>query len=281
MERSYSTRGYVGALCRFAVVAVALITGSTVAFAQQGNNGGRDGTGGDGGSTTGNRTLDPGVRGGPPGAGGALGGMSTDYQNFFTAALARFQEVDSVSGKITNENGTGLGPRFNANSCSGCHAFPAPGGSSPANNPQIAMAVADGATNKIPRFITANGPVREARFIRNPNGTPDGGVHDLFVITGRSDAPGCSITQPDFESAIEQGNIIFRIPTPLFGAGLVESITDTAILTNAASPHKAALGISGQVNRSGNDGTVTRFGWKAQTTAPSRVSVGRRRINLS
>ena len=184
----------VDVLCRFALVAVALITGSTVAFAQF-----HDGNGGDNGSATGNHSLDPGVRGGPPGAGGPLGGMSTDYQNFFTAALARFQETDSVSGKITNENGTGLGPRFNATSCSGCHAFPAVGGSSPASNPQIAMAVADGATNKIPRFITASGPVREARFIRNPNGSPDGGVHDLFVITGRSDEPGCNITQPDFE----------------------------------------------------------------------------------
>jgi CxxC motif-containing protein (DUF1111 family) len=259
MELFRGRRVCVDVLCRFALVAVALVTGSTVAFAQF-----HDGHGGDGGSATGNHSLDPGVRGGPPGAGGPLGGMSTDYQNFFAAALARFQETDSVSGKITNENGTGLGPRFNATSCSGCHAFPAVGGSSPASNPQIAMAVADGATNKIPRFITANGPVREARFIRNPNGSPDGGVHDLFVITGRSDAPGCNIAQPDFESAIEQGNIIFRIPTPLFGAGLVESITDTAILTNAANPHKAALGISGQVNRSGNDGTVTRFGWKAQ-----------------
>src|SRR6201981_2879890 len=259
MQLFSGRRVCVDVLCRFALVAVALVTGSTVAFAQF-----HDGHSGDGGSTTGNHTLDPGVRGGPPGAGGPLGSMSTDYQNFFNAALSRFQEVDSVSGKITNENGVGLGPRFNANSCSGCHAFPAPGGSSQANNPQIAMGVADGATNKIPRFITANGPVREARFIRNPNGTPDGGVHDLFVITGRSDAPGCNIAQQDFESAIEQGNIIFRVPTPLFGAGLVESITDTAILTNAANPHKAALGISGQVNRSGNDGTVTRFGWKAQ-----------------
>ena len=259
MQLFSGRRVCVDVLCRFALVAVALVTGSTVAFAQF-----HDGHSGDGGSATGNHSLDPGVRGGPPGAGGPLGGMSTDYQNFFAAALARFQETDSVSGKITNEDGTGLGPRFNATSCSGCHAFPAVGGSSPASNPQIAMAVADGATNKIPRFITANGPVREARFIRNPNGSPDGGVHDLFVITGRSDAPGCNITQPDFESAIEQGNIIFRIPTPLFGAGLVESITDTAIVTNAANPHKAALGISGQVNRSGNDGTVTRFGWKAQ-----------------
>ena len=30
------------------------------------------------------------------------------------------------------------------------------------------------------------------------------------------------------------------------------------------NPQKAAFGISGQVNRSGNDGTITRFGWKAQ-----------------
>jgi CxxC motif-containing protein (DUF1111 family) len=265
MERS-SRRVCVDVLCRFALVTVVLIAGSAAAFAQfHDNNGGRDGSGtGDNGPTTGSQSLDPGVRGGPPGAGGPLGGMSTDYQNFFSAALARFQEVDSVSGKITNENGVGLGPRFNGMSCSGCHAQPAIGGTSPANNPQIAMGLADGATNRIPGFITPNGPVREARFIRHPDGTPDGGVHDLFVITGRSDAAGCNITQPDFEAAIDQGNIIFRIPTPLFGAGLVESITDTAILTNAANPRKAALAISGQVNRSGNDGTITRFGWKAQ-----------------
>jgi hypothetical protein len=53
----------------------------------------------------------------------------------------------------------------------------------------------DGATNVVPSFITVNGPIREARFVRKPDGTPDGGVHGLFVITGRTDAPGCKITQ--------------------------------------------------------------------------------------
>ncbi|HTP44258.1 MAG TPA: di-heme oxidoredictase family protein [Candidatus Acidoferrum sp.] len=256
---------WLPAFVRVAVITVALAFGTPVVFAQpQNNNDGHDGHISNGSPTTSNRPADPGVRGGAPGAGGMLDGMGTDYQNFFTAALARFQETDSVSGTIANEDGKGLGPRFNATSCSGCHAFPAVGGSSPASNPQIALATADGAMNKIPRFITPNGPVREARFIRNPNGTPDGGVHDLFVITGRSDAQGCSISQPDFETALEHNNVIFRIPTPLFGAGMVESITDTAILQNAANPHKAALGISGLANRSGNDGTITRFGWKAQ-----------------
>jgi len=250
------------AFLRVALFAIAFLLSTSTIHSQD-----RFSTNGFGGNNNpggGSRATDPGVRGGAPGAGGGLAGMSSDYENFFAAALARFQEVDSVSGGITNETGVGLGPRFNATSCSGCHAYPAVGGSSPASNPQIAMATADGATNKIPSFITPNGPVREARFINNSNGSPDGGVHDLFVITGRSDAAGCNIAQPDFETAIEQHNVIFRVPTPLFGAGMVESITDTAILTNAANPHKSAFGISGQVNRSGNDGTVTRFGWKAQ-----------------
>src|SRR5262249_41870244 len=43
-------------------------------------------------------------------------------------------------------------------------------------------------------------------------------------------------------------------------------IKDTTIKTNLAANAnaKAALGISGHVNSNGNDGTVTRFGWKAQ-----------------
>ena len=60
----------------------------------------------------------------------------------------------------------------------------------------------------------------------------------------------------------------------MFGAGLVEAIPDSAILANmkANAPLKAGLGISGHanahlsgnVNISANDGTITRFGWKAQ-----------------
>jgi CxxC motif-containing protein (DUF1111 family) len=52
----------------------------------------------------------------------------------------------------------------------------------------------------------------------------------------------------------------------VFGLGLVEAITDGALRKNLAeSPsQKEGLGISGRLNTNGNDGTVTRFGWKAQ-----------------
>jgi CxxC motif-containing protein (DUF1111 family) len=216
--------------------------------------------------------VDPGLRGGAAGAGGPLPGLDTTEKNFFTAARARFQEVDSVSGSINDappgiQNGTGLGPRFNLNQCSGCHAQPAVGGTSPSVDPQVAVATLDGAKNTVPSFISKNGPVREARFISNANGTPDGGVHDLFVITGRSDAQGCNIVQPNFVQAVQQNNIIFRIPTPLFGAGLVENTPDGNLETDSLniSGPQSSLGItSGFFNLSGNDGTITRFGWKAQ-----------------
>ena len=106
----------------------------------------------------------------------------------------------------------------------------------------------------------------EARFVKNPNGTPDGGVHDLYTIQGRSDAPGCTQAQPDFATAVAQGNMIFRIPTPLFGLGLVEATSDQALIDNlnATAARRATLGIAGSFNTSGNDGSITRFGWKAQ-----------------
>jgi CxxC motif-containing protein (DUF1111 family) len=154
-----------------------------------------------------------------------------------------------------------------------CHAQPTVGGSSPPTNPTIAIATLDGAKNLVPWFVTRNGPIREARFKLNPDGTNDGNVHDLFVITGRRDAAACNIAQPNFLPAGDpatggggNSNIVFRIPTPVFGAGLIESIPDSAILANmrADANLKKPTGISGHPNLSANDRTITRFGWKAQ-----------------
>jgi CxxC motif-containing protein (DUF1111 family) len=203
---------------------------------------------------------DPGVRGGPAGAGGHLDNLTPTELAFFNTGVERFKEVDAVAN--------GLGPRFNLDSCAGCHAQPDVGGSSPASNPQVNMA---NSQNILPSFITANGPVREVRFVHNPDGSPDGGVHDLFTIAGRPDAPpGCTtaqvLRQPNFAAQAANGNVIFRIPTPLFGAGLIESITDEDIIDNMGknASFKSQLGISGRPNREGNTGTITRFGWKAQ-----------------
>jgi len=234
------------------IIALPLLTFTFVA--------GLQGTGSGGGA------KDPGVRGGSPGAGTPIANLTTNQLAFFSAGLTTFEEIDSVSGTIAS-TGSGLGPRFNAEGCAQCHAQPATGGTSPSVNPQVAAANDQGATNQLPSFITINGPVREARFpytldLKNL----DGGVHALFTITGRTDAPGCNIKQDNFTKAAQESDLIFRIPTPVFGSGLIEAIADASILANMNSnlSQKHYLGIAGRPNTSGNDGTITRFGWKAQ-----------------
>ncbi len=217
---------------------------------------------------------DPGPRGGAPGGGGPIPALNSSEQALFSRALDHFMELNSVDGSISAEESIGLGPTFNGNGCAMCHAEPAIGGSSPGTisrlasvpNPQVALATLHGATNIIPAFITRDGPVREARFVRNPDGSPDGGVHGLFTIAGRSDAPGCTLAQPNFALQLAYSNVIFRIPTPLFGLGLVEATPDDTLRANLADDRaaKSALGIRGSFNTNGNDGTITRFGWKAQ-----------------
>jgi CxxC motif-containing protein (DUF1111 family) len=212
------------------------------------------------------KAKDPGVRGGPSGAGGPLPGLTNTERAFFQAGLAAFLEVETVK--------EGLGPRFNLDSCGGCHAQPSIGGSSPGVNPQVAVASKAGARNIVPAFITLNGPVREVRFKSQADGTPDGGVHNLYTIAGRGDAPGCTLAQPDFKQEVARGNVIFRIPTPVFGAGLIEAIADETITANLRvdPSSRSAMGVAGRPNRRGpgrvntssNDGSITRFGWKAQ-----------------
>jgi CxxC motif-containing protein (DUF1111 family) len=211
-------------------------------------------------------STDPGPRGGPSGAGDPLPGLTSGQQAAFSDGRDDFNSSHSVDGSIPGSEATGLGPTFNLENCGGCHAFPNVGGSSPAVNPSFASAIAAGANNLVPSFLSLNGPVREVRFVRKADGTPDGGVHNLFTIAGRSDAPGCRLAQPDFEGELRRDNLEFRIPTPVFGDGLIENIPDSEILANKASGRmeKTAFGISGQENRNPQDGTITRFGWKAQ-----------------
>jgi CxxC motif-containing protein (DUF1111 family) len=221
--------------------------------------------------------VDPGVRGGAAGAGAPLASVAANNPPnilaFFQHGEEAFEELNSVRGTIVGEEDAGLGPRFNSRACGSCHAQPALGGTAPAVNPQVADATAHGAQNTVPSFITINGPVREARFpFFFTNGVPDhnrpnGGVEDLYTIAGRVDAPGCTtsvISQPSFALAVQTNNIIFRIPTPTFGTGLMENITDETLLANAAANANNNFGVGGTFNREGNAGTITRFGWKAQ-----------------
>jgi len=260
---------------------LATVLGSAVVFA-----------GMTGPQTAYSQAVDPGVQSGTRGTGtGGPGGgagqniiSSTNDPNgfgpFWGDGRTRFEEVFDVTGSPTGDNG--LGPRFNSNGCLSCHSQPAVGGTGAAVNPQftfpttsdgiISGPVAPGST--VPSFITATGPTREARFVFFLNsdgsvntGAPNGGVEDIFTVSGRSDAGSCELAQPNFKAAKTAGNIIFRIPTPTYGLGLVENLDDSTLLQNMQAnltDFSGTFGISGAFNHNGNDGTISRFGWKAQ-----------------
>ena len=160
-----------------------------------------------------------------------------------------------------------------------CHAQPAIGGSSPGQkspqnpvpNPQVALATLDGATNTVPSFITANGPVREARFVAtdgtNVYSALDGGVHDLYTIQGRTDATGCTLAQPNFTTQL---GLERHLPHShaTFGLGLVENTPDATLVSNLNATSSAR-------SRPGLGAAST----PAAMTAPSLVSAGRHRTS--
>src|SRR5262249_30865824 len=226
--------------------------------------------------------------------------MVTDGSPAVTNPINGLKELDPIFPQFTT-NSNGLGARHNADQCFACHGHPVLGGSGgflvpnpvdlarfgpgaarPPENPQFDLIPHRfGKQNVVPSFQQQYGPIREVRFIyqvdgagniiRDSNGNPipDGGVHQLWVVKGIQNdptIPQCALTQPDFEKQVRQNNVAFRIPLQMLGLGLIDSIQDREILGRqaATASQRAALGIAGRPNRSGNDGTITRFGWKAQ-----------------
>src|SRR5262249_41914314 len=237
------------------------------------------------------RAKDPGPRPNPTSTmPQAVEGLNDNEMALFSESLLRVSELEGSCDTCVQQppnvkpidpdpnnplsprslvNSAGMSPVFNADQCFICHFQPQIGGSSTAHNPAETIAHRLGGTNSVPSFEEPDGPFREVRFKFNPDGTRDGGVHSLFTLQGRSDTPGCTLAQPDFDKAVRDHNIAFRIPLQLFGLGLIESIQDSAIRANqnANKSQKAALGISGHANMVPNNGTISRFGWKAQNAS--------------
>jgi|KBSMisStaDraftv2_1062788.scaffolds.fasta_scaffold13436_7 CxxC motif-containing protein (DUF1111 family) len=261
---------------RHAVVAALLIAG--VASAVLGQSGGQPLS----------RAKDPGPRPNPTSAiPNPVPGLNQNEAALFNESLLRVSELEGSCDTCAQQppnvppidpdpnnpfsprslvNSAGMSPVFNADQCFICHSQPMIGGSTPAHSPAETIAHRLGGTNTVPAFEEPSGPFREVRFKFRPDGTRDGGVHSLFTLQGRSDTPGCMLEQPDFEKAAREQNVAFRIPLQLFGLGLIESIQDSAIVANMNSQREAkrALGINGHPNIVPNNGTISRFGWKAQ-----------------
>jgi cysteine-rich repeat protein len=154
----------------------------------------------------------------------------TDLQiERFEEGLSEFLQVEAAP--------TGLGPVFNGAACAECHSIPVIGGSSPRTVTRIGAIAADGFG--FDPLAEYGGPLLQERGI----------------TTG-----ACSVAG---EIVPPEATFVSRRQTPaLFGAGLMEAISDLDIRLRSDSTDRNEDGISGRYNVVGN--RVGRFGWKAQ-----------------
>jgi CxxC motif-containing protein (DUF1111 family) len=147
----------------------------------------------------------------------------------FRLGIEDFTEVETAED--------GLGPAFNGNSCAVCHSVPAIGGVSTMTEVRGGYRDEDG------KFHALNG----------------GTLYHLFSTPPHR----CQVQIPPEANVIAR-----RAPIPLFGAGLVEAITDETILALEDPDDRDGDGIRGRAARIIDvvDGRerIGRFGWKAQ-----------------
>ncbi len=164
---------------------------------------------------------------GRAGLGNALTGLTDAQLAAFIDGRADFRTAETVAG--------GLGPIFNDVSCVACHDAGGTGGASR-------------------RTVT--------RFGRTVNGVFDPLEHlGGSLLQARSINPAIREVVPP-----EANTVARRVTTPLFGAGLIDAIPDSAIV--AGTLQRKPAGIAGKVSVvkdvvSGQN-RIGRFGWKAQ-----------------
>jgi CxxC motif-containing protein (DUF1111 family) len=156
-----------------------------------------------------------------------LPGLSASDLADFTEGRDEFEAVETPEG--------GLGPIFNGSSCAACHSAGSTGGAS---------------NETVTRF----GRLGDGKF-------------DALAYLGGSLLQAKAIDPAALEHVPAEANVIAkRLATPLFGAGLIEAITDADIELNAARPQPD--GIRGRalkvLDAASGSWRIGRFGWKTQ-----------------
>ena len=209
------------------------------------------------------RVKGPGVRGGPAGAGKPFATLTGDELEMFNVGRDDFEEAEGV--------GEGSAP---ASTSWGARAAIASRPSAARARRSILCSrgrrSAFGAGNVVPSFIRPNGPIREARFQNNPDGSPRRrrarAVRDQRASTDRQRqrlqhrAGGLRDAGPQPQHHLPDSHAGVRRRADRNDQGQRASSPTCA----ANSPTKRSSASRGRLNRNGNDGTVSRFGWKAQ-----------------
>jgi len=163
--------------------------------------------------------------------GDPLVGITPTEFTEFRLGLEDFTEVETPED--------GLGPAFNATSCAACHNVPAIGGTSLVLETRAAYRNAAGAFDALD--------------------TSGNTLMHLFSVPQHT----CQPVMPADVNVVAR-----RTPIPVFGAGLVEAISDDTLLALEDPTDRNGDGVAGRAaivtDVATGERRVGRFGWKAQ-----------------
>lgn len=179
------------------------------------------------------------------------------------AALNRFERGRNVFKKRFKRS-QGLGPHFNATSCSSCHEDPVPGGSSQRYRDFFLAAAsqAGGSMAKLYADCTNGNAGSQNTELCLPSV-----VMPHYGPKGTIASPvAAEVEHPKISAAADL--VARRNAPPLFGVGLFRLVSDEEIISRVDPDDSDQDGISGRVNLiSAADGRVGRFGYKCQTAS--------------
>jgi len=208
-------------------------------------------------------------------------GITSEERRAFSVGNSFFRD-NWVAAPASTEGRDGLGPLFNANSCSACHADDGRG-RPPLARGEVGLGLvvfvsprdADGAPHPLygkqlqDQGISGVAPEVEIvlRAVPVPGAYPDGTKFELVRWETSFERPAYG-PLGDVRTSL-------RIGPQVIGGGLLEAVPDAAIAARADPEDRDGDGISGRVHMvPGADGArrVGKFGWKAsQPTLDGQV----------
>ncbi|MDX1932627.1 MAG: di-heme oxidoredictase family protein [Capsulimonadales bacterium] len=174
--------------------------------------------------------------------GSPVSGLSAEESRVFEEGRTVFSEAEGPDD--------GLGPVFNGTSCVECHSQGGVGGAAFDSTVSVVTRIGGEFDGQYTDLEEKGGAVLQRRSIREFDPT----------------SPVLPETVPPEATFVSK-----RTTTPLFGAGLMEAVSDATLESLADPEDRDRDGISGRVNHVVNPETqkteVGRFGWKSQISS--------------